>query len=249
MKKIYLILILFLMFSCGKNVKKYPYSEEIYTKDNKKVIVTYLNDSISKVTTYFKNGNISEFEYLDRRTNNKKGEYISYYSNGRIKEKGNYTNNVADGIWYCYSETGCLKEKREDIYYNGNRLVNLYIHYNEDMSIDTTKLNVYFTIVAFQDTIYKGEPYLLNIKLNVPKFKDGMYIMLLKDKKQYCELFETFDFKESYKDGDLDQIVSITDYKVGNNNIHGAIINHNKDKKLIFPFYFTKSFYVKEIPR
>ena len=37
------------------------------------------------------------------------GKYISYYVNGTIESKGQFTNNETSGIWEFYYETGKLK--------------------------------------------------------------------------------------------------------------------------------------------
>lgn len=67
-------------------------------------------------------GNIEWFDesgkLIDKKTITKgTGTYVSYWSNGRLREKGQYKAHRRDGKWERYTETGVLEKL--DIYNNG----------------------------------------------------------------------------------------------------------------------------------
>jgi uncharacterized protein len=49
------------------------------------------------------------YEVKDTLKNIPHGRYISYYLNGNIESKGQFTNNETTGVWEFYYETGKLK--------------------------------------------------------------------------------------------------------------------------------------------
>lgn len=49
----------------------------------------------------------------------KDGVWKYFYSNGNIKEEGNYKDGLKDGIWKYQNENGCLKS--EGSYENGKK--------------------------------------------------------------------------------------------------------------------------------
>jgi uncharacterized protein len=54
--------------------------------------------------------NIKEvYQVKDTTTNTLHGKYISYFLNGKIESRGQFTNNETSGVWEFYYETGALK--------------------------------------------------------------------------------------------------------------------------------------------
>ena len=68
-----------------------------------------------KVKNYYKGNRIlkEEFFVKDAKSNILDGQYIAYFSDGKIKTKGDYVNNKPVGIWEYYFESGALKMKGE----------------------------------------------------------------------------------------------------------------------------------------
>ena len=81
------------------------------------------NKEIGVWITYFESGNKEsqlKFETSSRPPyeSYKNGEAITYYSNGKIKEQGEYKINKKSGTWYYYKEDGILDYAEE--YENGS---------------------------------------------------------------------------------------------------------------------------------
>jgi antitoxin component YwqK of YwqJK toxin-antitoxin module len=53
------------------------------------------------------------------------GRYYTFYKNNSPKEFGFYNNNLKDGIWLLWTETGKLK--RKEIWKNG-RIIKRYFY-------------------------------------------------------------------------------------------------------------------------
>ena len=90
-----------------KEFKTYYISGELQG-DGNFITLDKTDDSKSKlcdqVTTYFKNGDIEEKKnYTDGKLN---GEYISYYSNKNVKEHYTMANGQKDGIHASFTEDG-----------------------------------------------------------------------------------------------------------------------------------------------
>lgn len=49
------------------------------------------------------------YQLKDSVTNILQGKYISYYLNGNIESRGQFTNNETTGVWEFFYETGKLK--------------------------------------------------------------------------------------------------------------------------------------------
>lgn len=75
--------------------------------------------STETVTNKYKNGNIKEIIAIDLE-GRKSGDYKLFYSNGKVKEKGDFRRNKKTGMWYYYYENG--KRKIIEIY-TGNHLI------------------------------------------------------------------------------------------------------------------------------
>lgn len=82
----------------------------------------YNNDTLTEKIIY-KNDKIL-------KKNKKDGFHIEYYSNkGQILAKGNIKNNVEDGLWVDYFESGSMKSKNN--YKNGLKNGKVYEYYDD----------------------------------------------------------------------------------------------------------------------
>jgi len=80
-------------------------SNKIYLIFLMSIIFISCNNSIKE---YYTDGSIKEVYYKENDTFI--GEYISYYSNGQVENKGRYNNEgEMDGIWQGYFENGNVK--------------------------------------------------------------------------------------------------------------------------------------------
>nr|HPN87417.1 hypothetical protein [Smithella sp.] len=59
------------------------------------------------------------------------GEYIAYYKNGQIKEKGFFKNDKREGEYIAYYKSGQIREKAT--YKNGN-CVGKFLAFEEEIS-------------------------------------------------------------------------------------------------------------------
>lgn len=131
MKKIlYLIIIIPLIFSsCGKEVKEYYKTGELYRqgfikKGNREGVWKYFNkngDLIQTInykddlydglwTNYFpKNQKIKDKSYYVK--GKRIGTYRSYYQNGRLKTEGYLKNKMRYNTWKYYYPNGQLKKE------------------------------------------------------------------------------------------------------------------------------------------
>jgi antitoxin component YwqK of YwqJK toxin-antitoxin module len=80
----------------------------------------------------YDNGQIKEQFYVIKGKNDafiKTGEYLYYYENGQIAEKGTYKNNKLNGAYKKWFENGILKT---DFAFKDNKVHGTYKNYNED---------------------------------------------------------------------------------------------------------------------
>jgi len=234
----YLVICLVFMYSCKSDNSKYPYSET-----NGLITKTYLNDSTILVKEYYDNNSLKSITTLNNK-GEKHGEYIKYYENKNIKEKGWFKSNQESGKWFYYSLDNNLTETCE--YVCGNNRISHDINFNKDLSLDTTKVNHYSTIDAIQDTIYDGEPYVFNVRLITPYFSKGMYVVLIDSEEEYCNIEKNRGFKDRFHCEGFEQRISINDYSIGKNTIRGIILNYGEDTTKLMKYYFHKEYYVKE---
>lgn len=234
----YLVICLVFIYSCKSDNSKYPYSET-----NGLVTKTYLNDSTIVVKEYYNNNSLKSITTLNNK-GEKHGEYIKYYENKNIKEKGWFKSNQESGKWFYYSLDNNLTETCE--YVCGNNRISHDINFNKDLSLDTTKVNHYSTIDAIQDTIYDGEPYVFNVRLITPYFSKGMYVVLIDSEEEYCNIEKNRVFKDRFHCEGFEQRIAINDYSFGKNTIRGIILNYGEDTTKLMKYYFHKEYYVKE---
>jgi hypothetical protein len=241
-KYLSIIIIVFpLFFSCRDG--NIPTSEKLF-KDGKlyRDITCFPNNECLVIEYYPSGSQCAIFSLKDSIYN---GDYISFYENGKIEAKGSYKNGIEEGIWYYYLEDGSLAELRECIC---TSRVNRNVYFTKNLEMDTTKINDYFSIQSIQDTIYFGEPYIISIKLYTPYFSDGMYIVLVDDVSEYCEIEKNNGFKKKIECKGFETTFAISDYQIGDNEVKGIIMNYDKTRTRNVPFYFSKKFYVKELP-
>lgn len=234
----YLVICLVFMYSCKSDNSKYPYSET-----NGLITKTYLNDSTILVKEYYDNNSLKSITTFNNK-GEKHGEYIKYYENKNIKEKGWFKSNQENGKWFYYSSDNNLTETHE--YVCGDNRISHDINFNKDLSIDTTKVNHYSTIDAIQDTIYDGEPYVFNVRLITPYFPKGMYVVLIDSEDEYCNIEKNRGFKYRFNCEGFEQRIAINDYSIGKNTIRGIILNYGEDTTKLMKYYFHKDYYVKE---
>lgn len=238
LKYVILILCLFIQYACNKE-KKYPYSE-IYGL----ITITYLNDSTFTAKEHYKTNKIKSITTFNEK-GEKHGEYIEYYENSNIKKKGWYKLNQEIGKWFYYSSENDLTRMSE--YLCDKHSISYDVSFNEDLSFNTKKINVYSTVEAIQDTIYNGEPYIFNVRLLTPYFSKGMFVVLLDSVQEYCNLNNLSDkFENRFECNGLEGRIAINKYKIGNNTLKGVIMNYGDDPKKLMTFYFSKNFYVKD---
>lgn len=239
----YLIICLVFIYSCKSDNNKYPYTEKKGLKE-----ITYLNDSTFVVKEYYDNNSLKSITTLNNK-GEKHGEYIKYYENKNIKEKGWFKSNQENGKWFFYSSNNNLTRMCE--YICAGNSISYDIYFNERMSIDTTKVNHYSNIDAIQDTIYEGEPYICNVRLITPYFSKGMYVVLIDSEEEYCNIDTLNNLncnksKIRFECEGFEQRIAINDYSVGKNTIRGVIMNYGEDTTKLMTYYFHKDYYVKE---
>lgn len=239
----YLVICLVFMYSCKSDNSKYPYSET-----NGYITKTYLNDSTIHVKEYYNNNSLKSITTFNNK-GEKHGEYIKYYENKNIKEKGWFKSNQENGKWFFYSSNNNLTRMCE--YICAGNSISYDIYFNERMSIDTTKVNHYSNIDAIQDTIYEGEPYICNVRLITPYFSKGMYVVLIDSEEEYCNIDTLNNLncnksKIRFECEGFEQRIAINDYSFGKNTIRGVIMNYGEDTTKLMTYYFHKDYYVKE---
>lgn len=112
-------------FKCKKK-----YAKKYYTIIKEKSTSLFL-----KQYYLFDNNHLIEStHYVTKKSINKEGKHITYYNNERIKESGNYKNNLKTGEWKSYYKN----EKTQSItnYYNGIKN-GAYIYYYENNRVVT----------------------------------------------------------------------------------------------------------------
>lgn len=100
--------------------------EELYYDNGKLKSKKIFTDSY----LYLDGGKYINFRMIHGKLN---GEYITYFENGNIKEKGRYYNGLKRGEWSEFYENGQIHKKE---YYNENgKLTGPFEYYFEDGQI------------------------------------------------------------------------------------------------------------------
>jgi len=50
------------------------------------------------------------------------GATVSYFKSGQLKIKGNFKNDMQDGVWVFYNEDGTLDKKRSGTWKNNKKI-------------------------------------------------------------------------------------------------------------------------------
>ena len=205
---------------------------------------------------YYGNGSIKE-KYMCNKAGVFDGEYIKYYENGVVKERGNYVNGKLRGYQYKYDTIGQLSYLYFNIliydsifnYWDYNTdtmdaqnkisMVNSCWKYKEDGSIDT--MNSCFYKYYISDSVSCGDTVLFQLKVVAPYFKgnSSSYEMLFK---------ETEDSKMDHYDKNMTDAfygVKFIARKKGWNKSYFLVYEHNKDTKEIVEHYGYAPYYVK----
>ncbi|MDR6239168.1 toxin-antitoxin system YwqK family antitoxin [Aureibacter tunicatorum] len=77
---------------------------------------------------YFSNQSIKETFYVNS-DGKLEGLYVSYFPNGKVKEKGFYSNNLPDSLWQYFSSNGKITKKG---YFVGNQMTGHWQFYYEN---------------------------------------------------------------------------------------------------------------------
>ena len=173
---------------------------EILTKDNRDFVdnsngeIVENKDLINLTREHFdKNEDLNSEEFIENMsksffenlksendsTNAHDGEFLSYYENGEIKEKGDYKNGKKNGESKKYYESGQLKEKIS--YENGNLESHRSYHENGNrkslfVKLPSSKSKWVFQCYSENDKLIKSDIV-----------KD---IHELKEKKKYVDFLE-----------------------------------------------------------
>jgi hypothetical protein len=124
MEKIKIIIIAFLFLSSFGNVAAQEITNFLLvgdkgiTEDIKEahsfIVVKRLPDNRYERLDYKMHAPLIKLKtYSDSSLRNLSGRYLEYFTNGFIRIKGYYTNNVKDSIWYSYNDTGKVILKEE----------------------------------------------------------------------------------------------------------------------------------------
>jgi len=112
--------------------------------ENSEIILGKYTNGIKKI--YYINGNLkSKIKYTNlnleynfrwmnvniyEKSGEITGEYITYFENGNIQEKGNYSNGIKRGEWSTYYENGQIYKK--DLYDENGKLNGPFVYFFED---------------------------------------------------------------------------------------------------------------------
>ncbi len=200
-------------------------------------------------------------------------EELQYYENGAIKEKLNYRDGLAHGTNIIYSVNGDIEEVGQ--FYNGiaigyftkyhrNHLyhirqyviigndsyVNQYWGFDESGNLDENYSNYYSLNVNNRDTLKLNEEVTINIKLEVPYYKEGKMELIIGNFDDFYNLTDSSTLK-SIKCKNFAGTFSTKFDKPGKNYVRGFIKNlknKNENNKLFTyerDIYFMKRFIVE----
>ena len=79
-------------------------------KENNNISDSTTEKKDSTITIYYPTGEIRYVQSYDI-FGDLTGEWINYYKNGKIKQKGYYSNGQVNGIWKYYNEDGTLQRE------------------------------------------------------------------------------------------------------------------------------------------
>ena len=111
--KIILLFLAIITSSCSKTEEapaEETIAEKVIVKEEPKNDLLYSKKQDSTITIYYSTG---EPRYIQNYNawGDLTGEWLNYYENGQIKQKGYYSNGQAGGLWTYYNEDGTLKNE------------------------------------------------------------------------------------------------------------------------------------------
>tara|TARA_B100000029_G_scaffold75196_1_gene66924 strand:- start:3406 stop:4044 length:639 start_codon:yes stop_codon:yes gene_type:complete len=128
------ILVLITLLSCGESNSK---KEEIKTQESKEIQADNNESLENTVTINYPTGEARYVQSYDI-WGDLTGEWINYYKNGKIKQKGFYSNGKPYGNWRYYNEDGSLK-KEEFIELDTNCVKFIALWSSEEIAKETGK--------------------------------------------------------------------------------------------------------------
>ncbi len=173
----------------GEKTKK-NIATKYYTVTKNKPNKNYIVKTYNKATTNL----IESTSYLTKKKLIKEGDYVSYYENKNIMDKGTYLNNLKEGTWTTYTNDSKLqsiinysKDKKDGLYefhslngyskgfYSLNKKVKEWAFYNKE--------GVLYQKINYKNDLQDGELTTFypngNIK-EVLLYKQGKFKKILK---------------------------------------------------------------------
>ena len=112
--KITILFLILIITSCSesKEEKQSDLTVVVDTtqKENNNISDSTTEKKDSTITIYYPTGEIRYVQSYDI-FGDLTGEWINYYKNGKIKQKGYYSNGQVNGIWKYYNEDGTLQRE------------------------------------------------------------------------------------------------------------------------------------------
>jgi len=188
--KYYKLLFILILFSCDKEIIK----KEYYNNNNIKKEYTLINEEIhGKLKEYDKKGNLKLIQYyengikIDSSIHFNKENKISvikyfnhnsdtvfvkkYYSNGKLKEKGNLLKKFKVGNWIFYRRDGKIRRINEYFRIKNQEYNNQGWSLNEKG--DTISKGSNYMKVRFPKSVYINEKFQIRFYLSNPLFSNS----------------------------------------------------------------------------
>ena len=205
---------------------------------------------------YYEDGSVKE-EFMCDKAGIYDGEYIMYYKNGVIKEKGSYIKGKLRGYQYKYDTTGQLSYLYFNILiydsifnfwdYNTDSIdvqnkisvINSYWKYKKDGSIDT--LNSCFYKYHISDDIPCGDSVLFQLNIIAPYFKGNTNRFEIFFKETEDSEFIHYNKNMS---GAFYEVKFVTRER-GWHKSYFIVYEHNQETKEMVEHYGFAPYYVK----
>lgn len=250
MKKITIIGIIFILFSCSTNNKQV---REVFSENGKlirKYLYTDLNDTSSYIMIeYFDNGDTETIIPVIKGKIN--GIVKVFYPNKKIWLIRRYVNGEYHGATYEYNkDLGYLQ--REILYLNSEQIIDVQygraidcdtlfgvsyyypVYYDDDTTFlpvgsltwnkegqKPKKYQTYYEVEA-EDTIKMGERYKIDLKFNMGLYDDLSIELELGDLDNEFNFIDTTKITK-YTSNNLQLDFEITNYELGDNLLLGKI--------------------------
>jgi antitoxin component YwqK of YwqJK toxin-antitoxin module len=165
-------------------------------------------------------------EEYDYEGQNKTGDYIEYYENGKIKRQGSFNNNLYNGKWVYYYENGNILGEGKFIDGNGQDV-------SETSGIpkngrDGLWVFKYETGQKKEESIYKSG------KIN-GEFKSFFKNGNIKTIDTRVNDIANGDYRKYFENGKLEEEGNFNNFKV-----HGIVKKYNESGNLLYEVNFDK---------